>query len=127
MMGFNKTLDLLAFLNELPEIARRADSERLSVMLPAFKKNYPELWADIEYCSQMESPSLVIAFLCERYPALIFLKKVPNVETTIQFLMKFIQERSDDDSNNHPHTGNADVYATSQRKTRRSRRTAART
>jgi len=108
MKGFNKMLDLLAFLNELPSIAQRADTERLSVMLPEFKAEFPQLWEEILYCSTMESPSLVIAFLCERNPALVFLKKVPNVEPTIQFLMDFVKESERNENN--PITGTGELW-----------------
>jgi hypothetical protein len=121
MTIFGNALNLLAFLNELPSIAQRADNERLSVMLPAFKAEFPQLWEDIVYCAQMDSPALVIAYLCERDTRLGFLKQVPNVEPTIQFLMNFIRERSNDDSSNHPDAGNA-VHANRPTRRRQSKR-----
>jgi hypothetical protein len=93
MTAFGKTLDLLAFLNELPAIAQRADTERLSVLLPAFRDQFPVLWEDIVYCANMDSPALVLTYLCERDSRLVFLRKVPNIESIIEFLMKFIRER----------------------------------
>lgn len=120
-------LDLMAFLHELPKIAQDADRQRLSVMLPAFQANFPDLWEELVYCSQMEKPSTVIAYLGERDARLKFLRSVPNIEPTVQFLMTFIRERSADDSSNHPHAGNADVHATSSTKTRARRRFSART
>lgn len=109
-------LDLIAFLHELPAIAERADRERLSVLLPAFKQSFPDLWDELVYCSQMESPTTVIAYLGERDQRLKFLKSVPNVEPTVQFLMTFIKERSLDDSNNHPHVIDGNPASTIQKR-----------
>lgn len=86
-------LDLMAFLHELPKIAQEADRERLSVLLPAFKQNFPDLWQELVYCSKMDSPTTVIAYLGERDKRLVFLKSVPNVEPTVQFLMTFIKDK----------------------------------
>lgn len=119
MNFFNNALNLMAFLYELPEIAKRADRERLTVLLPAFQKQFPDIWGELVYCSQMQSPSLVLAYLAERDQRLMFLKSVPNVEPTIQFLMEFIRERSQSgDSSNHSGAGNV----VSPAKSRRSRR-----
>lgn len=119
MSFLNGTLNLLAFLYELPKIAERADRERLTALLPAFKQQFPNIWEELVYCSQMQSPSLVLAYLAERDQRLTFLKSVPNVEPTIQFLMEFIRERSQSgDSSNHSGAGN--VVSTA--KSRRSRR-----
>ena len=93
MNAFGKTLNLLDFLNELPVIAQRADTERLSVLLPAFKAEFPALWEDIVYCAHMDRPALVLAYLRERDSRLTFLEKVPNIESIIEFLMKFVRER----------------------------------
>lgn len=93
MNAFGKTLNLLAFLNELPAIAQRADTERLSVLLPEFKTEFPALWEDIVYCANMDSPALVLAYLCERDSRLVFLQKVPNIKSIIEFLMTFIREK----------------------------------
>ena len=121
MSLFNNALNLIAFLHELPEIAQRADRERLTALLPAFQKQFPDIWGELVYCSQMQSPSLVLAYLVERDKRLTFLKSVPNVEPTIQFLMDFIKERSSSgDSNNHSGAVNAFPTATTQR-TRRLR------
>ena len=112
MSLFNNALNLMAFLHELPTIAERADRERLTVLLPAFQKQFPDIWGELVYCSQMPSPSLVLAYLAERDQRLTFLKSVPNVEPTIQFLMEFIRERSQSgDSNNHSGAGNASTIA----------------
>lgn len=108
MNFFNNAFNLMAFLYELPEIARRADRERLTVLLPAFQKQFPDLWEELVYCSEMVSPSLVLAYLVNRDQRLAFLKSVPNIEPTIQFLMNFIKERSQSgDSKNHSGAGNA--------------------
>lgn len=118
MNFFNNALNLMAFLYELPEIARRADRERLTVLLPAFEQQFPDIWEELVYCSQMESPSLVLSYLVVRDQRLTFLKSVPNVEPTIQFLMDFIKERSSSgDSNNHSGAGN--VIPNAQRKNAR--------
>lgn len=117
MNFFNNALNLMAFLYELPEIARRADRERLTVLLPAFQQQFPDLWEELVYCSQMESPSLVLAYLVVRDQRLTFLKSVPNVEPTIQFLMNFIRERSQAGDSNHSGAGN--VIPNAQRKNAR--------
>jgi hypothetical protein len=111
MNFFNNALNLMAFLYELPNIAERADRERLTALLPAFQQQFPDIWGELVYCSQMQSPSLVLAYLVERDKRLTFLKSVPNVEPTIQFLMDFIKERSSGDSNNHSGAGNASTIA----------------
>lgn len=117
MMAFGKTLDLLAFLNELPAIAQRADTERLSVLLPEFKSEFPALWEDIVYCANMESPTMVLAYLRERDNRLAFLEKVPNIESIIEFLMTFIKGNQHAEVNS---SGDGNVFdANNNRPTRR--------
>ena len=118
MMAFGKTLDLLAFLNELPAIAKRADTERLSVLLPAFKAEFPALWEDIVYCAYMDRPALVLAYLRERDSRLAFLEKVPNIESIIEFLMTVIREKGNQHAEVNS-SGDGNVIDANNRPTRR--------
>lgn len=106
-MTLSELNGLLKLWNELPAIVQRADKERLSVLLPEFKRSHPQLWEEIVFCSKMESPPLVLAYLTERFPALVMLRTIPNVESIIQFLMDFVKERMSDASNLHTFTVDA--------------------
>lgn len=90
----------MSFIGELPEIAKRADTERAGVILDAIIEDNPDFWTELVFCSRMDSPQTVLAYLVERFPYLAFLKTVPNVEPTITFLMDFIRERESKHENN---------------------------
>lgn len=110
------------FLNELPAIAERADRERAGVYLDALVKEFPEIWEELVFCSKMDSPQTVIAYLSQRNAYFVFLRQVPNVNGVIQFLMDFIKERSQsDDSSNHSGFGNVVRHTETRRPARRPR------
>ena len=73
------------FLSELPTIAERADRERAGVYLDALVKEFPEFWEELVFCSKMDSPQTVIAYLSQRSMYFGFLRQVPNVNNVIQF------------------------------------------
>lgn len=114
-------VNLFQVVNELRDIANRADNERLSVWVTQFKTEFPDLAEEIEYCAQMNSPQTVMAYLRERDQRFALLSLIPGVEPVIDFLMNFIRERSNDDSNNHPDAGNAVFRNAKTRRTRRPR------
>lgn len=120
MSLFSNALNLMSFLSELPKVAERADTERLMVLLPAFKRDFPDLWEELVYCSKMKSPSLVVSYLVTRDQRLVFLKSVPNIEQVVQFLMNFIRERCNDDS--IPSGDSSVVFANPRRRKRPTKR-----
>ena len=114
-------MNLFQVVNELRDIAQRADKERLSVWVKEFRSEYPDLAEEIEYCAEMDSPETVLAYLRERDQRFALLALIPNIKPVIQFLMDFIRERKNDDFINHPDAGNVVSRNAKTRRTRRPR------
>lgn len=113
-------VNLFQVVNELRDIAQRADKERLSVWVKQFQIEFPDLAEEVEYCAKMNNPETVLAYLRERDQRFALLSLIPNIKPVIQFLMDFIRERNEsNDSSSHSDAGNA---AARNAKTRRPKR-----
>jgi hypothetical protein len=87
-------MDLAALLKELPEIAARADRERLSVLWPEFEDAYPDLAAEIKYCAAIEDSQTVLRYLNERISILKLLRMTtPKFDETLIFIHQFLREK----------------------------------
>ena len=87
-------MDLTTLLKELPEIAARADRDRLSVLWPEFEKAYPELAAEIKYCAEIEDSKIVLSYLDARISILKFLRMTtPKFDETLIFIHQFLREK----------------------------------
>src|SRR5262249_9891249 len=74
---FTKLGQMANFIAELREIAERADRERLSVLIVQFKKEYPDLYRDLDELVELPA-SVALSHLVERWPALGVIKLFPN-------------------------------------------------
>ena len=115
-------VNLFQIVNELRDIVQQADKQRLSVWVDQFRAEFPDLADEIEYCAKMPDPRLVLAYLRERDQRFALLGLIPNIEPTIQFLMTFIRERSNDDSNDHPFGSSNALHHANAKTTRPPRR-----
>jgi len=102
----NNLATLIHFIGQLQEIAQEADRERLSVWLPQFEAEYPDIADEINYCARMGESSLVLPYLRERYAPLdLACKTLPRdwtskLQQAITFLHSFVRERYLNDQSN---------------------------
>lgn len=87
-------MDLTTLLKELPEIAARADRDRLSVLWPEFESTYPELTSEIKFCAGIEDSQIVLRYLEERISLLKFVRlTTPKLDEALIFIHQFLREK----------------------------------
>ena len=81
-------------LTTLQEVALDADQRRLSVFVDQFQIEYPDMY-DLIYEAADLPADQALQSLCERWPALIFVKFHPQHQQIISALQTEIQKRKD--------------------------------
>lgn len=81
-----------AIFSELQSVAIDADQRRLSVFVDQFKIEYPEIYELIYEAADLPVDQ-ALQSLCDRWPALIFVKLHPNHQQIISALQTEIQKR----------------------------------
>lgn len=87
----NSLVDL--FVNQLREIAERADKERLSVWFGTFKNEYPTLHAELIKCRDMPDAETALAYLIGRDIRFGAIKFVRDHMRLLRFVHTYMNEQ----------------------------------
>lgn len=78
---------LVTMLTDLQNLAKEADEKRLMVFADEFEAAFPEYAEDIRQM-MTQPPAEALAYLMEKYPALIVLRFIPSAPLWIETLQK---------------------------------------